>query len=241
MNKNSLEQTENGNVLFIILIAVALFGALSFAVTQGMRGGVADISKEKADAAATELMTFGKAVEQGVQRMFVRGVSENDICFDHDAYPGGDTTYEHAGCADTSNRVFHPDGGGISYKSFVGAGDFNIVSERFSGHNEANGVGTTCGTASCADLLYVVRMQDTFGPSVEICNAINRGVGVNLSAPPTDTHIDTGSAFRGTFVLGQTIADGGQATEFVGKQSGCIHETTGGGNDYVFYHTIIAR
>lgn len=232
---------EAGNALIFILIAAALFAALSFAVTQGMRGGVADVSAEKASASATELMTFGKAVEQGVQRMFVRGVSENDLCFDFDAYPGGDTTYEHAGCADTANRVFHPDGGGVSYKSFADAIDFDIVSERFSGHNEVTGVGTTCGSATCSDLLYIIRMDDTFGPSVEICKEINHGVGVTLASPPTDTAVNTATPYTGSFGWGGVFFDAGQGPELVGKQSGCIQETSGGGDDYVFYHTILAR
>ena len=76
------------------------------------------------------------------------------------------------------------------------------------------------------------------------CNAINAELGIVASAPPIDTAINTAHAFTGTFnatAAGTTIADSGQAPELLGKKTGCIQETTGGGDDYVFYHALIAR
>jgi hypothetical protein len=235
---------ENGNIFFIILVAVALFAALSFAISQGMRGSSASVSKEQSQLYASELITFAKSLESAVQRLQARGVSENDLCFDIDDYPGGDTMYEHASCANTRNRVFHPDGGGIFYKAFTGQDGFSIASERINGGNKVENVGTTCGPAACTELLYVVRMNDTAEGSLEICNAINAELGIVASAPPIDTAINTAHAFTGTFnatAAGTTIADSGQAPELLGKKTGCIQETTGGGDDYVFYHVLIAR
>lgn len=240
----SQNRREKGNVFFIILVAVALFAALGFAITQGMRGSSASVSKEQAQLYATELVTYGKSLESAVQRMLARGVSENDLCFDIDDYPGGDTMYEHASCANTRNRVFHPDGGGVFYKAFSGQDGFAISSERINGGNKVEGVGTTCGAASCTELLYLVRIHDTAEGSLEICNSINKEVGIEASAPPIDTAINTAHAFTGSFpatAAGTTIADSGQAPELVGKNTGCLQETTGGSDDYSFYHTLIAR
>ena len=50
--------------------------------------------------------------------MLDRGISESDLCFDFDTYPGDNTNFEHAGCTEEKNRVFNPNGGGMRYSKF---------------------------------------------------------------------------------------------------------------------------
>ena len=230
-------RVEKGNVLFIILIAVALFGALSYAVTQGMRGGGSDISKDQAGLYADEILDYAKSVEIAVQRMMARGVSENDLCFDIDQYPGGNTTYEHASCSNTRNRVFHPDGGGISYRApsidWLDP-DFSFV-ERFQGAINIDSVGT-----NAAELVWQFN-----GIREDICKAVNvranvvDGFGADVPQENNDS-ATTGNPFTGTFGVGN-LADnvGDDGTGLSGKKTFCRNQSSV--PIFQFDHVLIAR
>ena len=52
---------EEGNVLFLILIAVVLFAALSYAVTSSTRSGGGSVSKDKAKSYAAAIVQHADA------------------------------------------------------------------------------------------------------------------------------------------------------------------------------------
>ena len=76
-----------GNILFLILLAVVLFAALSYAVTAAMRGGgTKSAGSESAELAAAEILQWFTAVDNAVMRMnLVGGIAYEDISFVYDA------------------------------------------------------------------------------------------------------------------------------------------------------------
>lgn len=62
-------KSNSGNVLFLILIAVALFAALSYAVTSSSRGGGIDAKKDSSELIASEIMNYVSSLEQAVTRL----------------------------------------------------------------------------------------------------------------------------------------------------------------------------
>lgn len=232
-------RVEKGNVLFIILIAVALFGALSYAVTQGMRGGGSDISKDQAGLYADEILDYAKSVEIAVQRMMARGVSENDLCFDIDQYPGGNASFEHASCADTKNRVYHPNGGGIYYKSInVKALDSaNSANSTYALPYIQSGYQMVgIGNESLPELLLQINFI-----TKDVCMAINRSVGVSNDDGDVFEEDNTAAsiAFVGNFAaapVADTLNDDGVGYE--GKPVYCRKSSSG---TYQFVKVLIAR
>lgn len=102
---------QNGNILFLILIAVALFAALSYAVTSSSRSGNPSVSKEKAQLAAGVSDSCSAAVNTGTMRVkMVNGCTDSQISFE---LPDGSNANPSA----PSNKkchIYHPAGAGVA-------------------------------------------------------------------------------------------------------------------------------
>ena len=110
--KNNHKNTQ-GNVLFLILIAVALFAALSYAVTSSSKGGGSGISADKAKISAAQILQFGSLVEQAVTRLqLMNGCSDSEIDFET---PEVIFSVNPQNLKGNTCKVFHPDGGGVAY------------------------------------------------------------------------------------------------------------------------------
>lgn len=64
--------SQNGNALFLILIAVALFAALSYAITNSGRGS-ANVNRERADIIASNLLQSIALMQNQFQRLNIIG------------------------------------------------------------------------------------------------------------------------------------------------------------------------
>mgnify|MGYP000320069625 CR=1 FL=1 len=163
-------KTQRGNILFLILLAVVLFAALSYAVTQSTRGGGSDASSEKAQAQASEILNYFAQMDAAVQRMMLTGgVKDYELNFYQQTshkfiYGASDNT----NCTEARCRVFDPAGGGVS-------GQFL---ERFTRENRTDperilytnvpGVGT-----SAPDIVFLLHQ-----PATSICREVNRKAGL---------------------------------------------------------------
>lgn len=105
---------EFGSALFLILIAVVLFAALTYAITQSNRGDGNSMSKEGASVEATAIIQSGTLLENSFTKMMMRsGCDPTTISFENLVVSG----YTNVSTVDNC-RFFDPAGGGVSY-SFV--------------------------------------------------------------------------------------------------------------------------
>ncbi len=213
---SSLRLSQKGSALFIVLIATALFGALSFAVANMMRndGGI-KLSDEKAGLYADDILDYGRTVRQAVQHMRIsNGCEDTDISFQNDVVSGY-TNGSNANC-----QVFNPDGGGMSWVS--PAADYNDGSEWvFAGTNIVDGVGTTA-----PDLIVMLPNINT-----SVCDRINNVSGITNTG--TDNAVDF-TKFAGSYASTQTIDFADQ------KMFGCVNYVSSGDN-FFFYQVLIPR
>jgi hypothetical protein len=159
---------QRGNILFIILLAVALFAALNYAATSSMRGGGKEgMAEEAAKAAASELLNYGALVNNTLMRMsFDTKPTYIDL-----ADPNGSA--KNQSCTSNTCRLFKPDGGAIArkvldnkYKLDPSKGGW--ISFRMI---KVEGIGTDKPEIA----LFVT------GVKKEICQAVNKISGIIIS------------------------------------------------------------
>lgn len=226
---------EEGNVLFLILIAVALFAALSYAVTQSSRSGGGDTSETTLINSA-QITQYPASIRTSIIRMLVSGnVAADEVLFD---VPNDFTA--NCGVANVDRCVFHPKGGGATY-SEAPPEVVTVTTPQpwvFNSENEIALVGTTVGgnapSATSADII-------AFLPNVTdlVCRRLNEQLGIGSAIPPESgidvvEQMDLSNA--GIGAGGGTIGEGtGAALD--GQPFGCFAQ--GGANYY--YHVLLEQ
>lgn len=237
---------QRGNILFLILLAIVLFAALSYAVTNGTRvsdnGGM---SNEAAESAAGDMLNWFAEIDLAVQRLrVIKGYPVEQINFrdnnNKDQIDGADI-FNNTACPSTDCRVFYTDGGGVTSRFFEKyadpAADQNNSNNRIPGHHtylaaRVDHIGTPNND--------VVARIDSI--KLPICKAVNRKLGLP-ECPAANT---TGSAkrFQGNASeIATALADSGAyffSGDVKGKVTFCI---CGGLTDTVgsLYHVVMER
>lgn len=230
--KDTNRKHERGNVLFLILIAAALFAALSYVIVQSSRSGGGDAAREKYALDAAEIRGYVTALQTSIGRMLINGCSLTSLNFHNDA-DGGLHTNPNATPGNTCD-VFHPAGGGVALKTSTNkwASDPNFY---YSGSAAVSGIGTTCATPECSDLVLVMR-----GVHMGLCEALNRSSGQQLDI--TNLPVDTQQScpYVGTMdCAGNNIAEViFTAPELTGKNSICYNDSVHG---LTFMHVLLER
>lgn len=244
--KSSFFRRQNGNVLFIILVAVMLFGALTAAITRSERGS-GSMDRERGLINAADYMGYSSNIEKTVARMLSSDMSENSLSFANDIWEFNDGTKVEtdamfANCTDNKCKVFHPEGGGLDVKTFAdnqppspGNGDIK------SGHAGVFSLKITGVGTAAHDLVLLVAVVDQ-----NTCRQINEQLKITNTGgvPPVDSWAGAalyGGGFTGPGNATDEIGD--DATEVVGKTAGCVTRASGpyGTLDNWFYQVLLPR
>lgn len=219
------QANENGNILFYILIAVALFAALSYVVANMIRGG-GNIAQEKDAMAVTEILDYAHAVRQAVQVLKIsNGCADEEISFENTIIPGYDNG------TNTKCQIFHPDGGAMNWTT--PSDSITTSPWFFQGEYRIAGIGASGPT----ELLMSLS-----GISQSVCTLINERLDVpNPSGPPENDGYDTSTPFQGFYndAGGLSAGNNGEETNFSGKMAACFDGPPAG--TYHFYQILIAR
>ncbi|MFH1158860.1 MAG: hypothetical protein V1721_08320 [Pseudomonadota bacterium] len=222
-----------GNAVFLILIVILLFAALSFAITQNWRGIDATATEEQARLTAAELIQYGIGLRPVIDRMMLLdGVSDTNtsgagILF---SAAGADAAYGVPG-AQAATELFHVGGGKARYQLPPPDACVSSCAYEFSGQYTVTGVGTN-GNPELVMLVIDVTLA--------VCEKANDLLNTGWSTIPAGGDL-TLTRFSGSnYGGGSAITLTGGSSEFVNKKAFCYRET-GGTQRYIYLHVVRAR
>jgi len=237
-------QSEAGNVLFLILIAVALFAALSYAVTQSTRSGGGSADRETSILNSASMTQYPASLRTSLVRMVLAGTNVTEIKFNSPAnFPS----------VDEDELVFHPRGGGAVYQ--VAPDDLIVGSASGEWTFNANFNIPQIGIDDESDGNDIIAFLP--GIAQNICERVNTELSIDTSGCTTtigdipdldsaadntdiDNLMDESYNFATETGSGNTSTIQGQScTSFTGQPSGCFNDTTG--TRFVFYSVLLER
>ncbi|MAE52103.1 MAG: hypothetical protein CMH27_09865 [Micavibrio sp.] len=105
--RKTSRKTERGNALLYVLIAIALFAALSFTLSRNSDNTEAgSLTEDRAKLYASQLTSYAAQAKSAVDQMLFQGAQIDQLDF---TLPS-EATFN---TAPTIYKVYHPDGGGL--------------------------------------------------------------------------------------------------------------------------------
>ena len=258
-----MRKNTRGNALFLILIAVALFAGLAFAVTKSNRNGDGSVDKEEMELAVSQSLQYMALIRATVQRMILTGsCTDKTIRFWHPdrvnaGVPGGYGDGSNPDC-----EIFDNAGGGLEYQTRPAAletatevDDYMVLSVLMQDIGQNGNILGSDGQGLYHDLIIALNVPR------QACISANRKMGItntggeppHISVSPSTTFVSPGqnnssfpSAATGGHAAGGTTVGAGPATaaEIAGFPVGCFSRNSSApGNPihYVLYSTLLER
>jgi len=230
--RNSTQKKQAGNILFLILLAVVLFAALSYAVTQSLRGGGQNASKEKAQTFASQLLQHVSLIENTITRaMLVNNIPE----YGFDFASLGTLSAANANCTSINCAIYSSKGGGVPDLTIPDwASISSVPNERRADIRLAKILNV--GTAKDE---VVVKYQKL---TQSVCEAINQMLGIaDVDITSTSEIWGSSNFYTGTMTSipdNQGAILGDQLSALVGKKAFCFQHSNEG---YTFVYAIVER
>jgi hypothetical protein len=257
-NTHQNKVLQAGGVIIWILVMVALFALVSFALIQGSRTTASTVGGEKVRILVSEVLNYGQQLRDGVAVLKAKGCKDEQISFDQII----DTLYNNpVAPTDNSCHVFNAAGAGLRFDA--PSSDWLDTTQSakpafgrmiVTGHNTVHQTGTDCasGGTTCSELLLIVPYIKP-----EICRAINKSLSITpdeSAAPPIDLSTLLAERFIGVYENDDVLRDGPGADLLLGHRNGCIQvagsidDITGTGGDlspttgtYHYFHILMVR
>ena len=249
---------QNGNILFLILIAVVLFAALSYAVTQSSRGG-GSVDSEQEQISIGGILNDFSLVKVAVDRLLlIDGCEKADVRYWHASrLNAADGDYYGDGSVPDC-EVFDPNGGGAAYvvppqaAQDQGSSEYMMLNLLIAGVGEHDCCAQDPATLQQLGTEIVMAVHVTRSMCLEVNE--REGIANTGGNPPAYTvantdevkfpadtshtfpHYNTGAFTYGGVSLG---SDATRGPELYGHRLGCAEFTDSGGDPYYLLYNVL--
>jgi hypothetical protein len=230
MKRQSSSYRQSGNALFLILIGVALFAALAYAVTQSSGGTAANtVVTDEAVILAAQVVQQQADVRAAITKMLIQT-------------PAASITYcGPASPCNTDNDVFDSqDGGGGALNETPPPASCSplCTAWTYEGFTDSTHGLFVGGVGSDAPEAMAILPNVT----LLVCNQIQKSMGFASIVPPVQ---DT-AAFNWTVITNTISVAGGHkgsastlwAPTLTGQEFACVNNL---GTGYFYYHVLISQ
>lgn len=231
---------EHGNVIWFLLLAIALLAALTMTLSRGNDTGqqTGDVERSRIDA--SEVMRYASGLENTIKQMSLRGVSENDLSFENNFVSG----YQNPACTDESCKLFETNGGAQSW--LEPKSTWLDPSQSAQGmYGEWYITGNVCvedlgdGSTGCDSDSTLNEEMVLFLPWITeaLCRQLNNMAGI-AGDPP----VETGDAWPASAPKWTGSFGDGAILNQPRSRTGCIEGSGANAppnNSYTFYHVLI--
>lgn len=239
---------ESGSVLFYILIAVALFAALAYAMSQNNRGGSTSKNEEFLQLQASEILQYANGLQRAIRHMRIEGLDFSELSFKNNFVAG----YDNALCGKDECRIFNPNGGGMSYqeplvddwldssqstRTFFGEwyfpGDLCVLDV-----GSDSGAGCSSDNKNNEDVVVILPWIRK-----DLCEQINQDLGITSTGDPIPAE-SSGDAWNADDRKFDGTDDDGERLDQGGRRYGCFEGNAFDNppaGTYHFFQVIWAR
>ncbi|MDD9900518.1 MAG: hypothetical protein OXT65_06030 [Alphaproteobacteria bacterium] len=215
-----------GNILFIILIAVALLAALSAVVTRSTNDDhLAYGDAATRDEQISRLLTYSSTLSAAIRQMIASGADPASLYSNLSTLVEGDVGWN---TAPHRYKIHHPYGGGVAYMSRTGpSGNSSTVAwdTAISPDSIVTGVGGT--DVTIGDIVFIADVNNN-----DSCERINDKLYSSITMP-----VMSDAAFTALFNATTTTIDGTNCANCVNRAQACI--TNVSGNAWGYYHALL--
>ena len=221
---------QSGNAMIYVLIALALFGALTLTLSeQNDQADSDDLNQELVELYAGNLIEYAASAQNVIDQMIITGSTIDNIDFINPSSAGFNT-------APNIHKVYHPAGGGLNYKGDDYLDEYwEAATERGWQHMTGQNVEWTSTTAT--DIMFSFMDLDQ-----AICESINETLTGSTAIPALDTGVDLDNIFNVTDAAAAEdfdAVDCATPAECDGYPSLCVSDD--GAANFVFYNIVAAR
>lgn len=220
--------SERGNALVYVLIAIALFAALSFTLgRQTDTGEAGTLSDEKAEIYATDLITYAAQARSVIDQMTITGTTIDTLDFITPNAAGFNT-------APHVDKIYHPEGGGLAEASLAPALIDQTTTSPAAGWYMGLFNNTEWTQSTATDVMLAA-----FQISEKVCEKINMKITGSATIPAV------GVPLRDVFVA-QALHSGTNQELNTADCPGCgkyhsLCVTNAGETQWVFYNILAPR